>query len=138
MSLAVLSRAALLTAASWAALAGAAAAQNAPRPAELDEVIVTGMPFGVTDRASLLAVEVLDEEDLAVAPASVAALNFVGADCPFDPYGRRYWVSGRFRTAHQITHAPPHALPMPGNPLEPPRAPSSARWRRVARCSPGG
>ena len=70
MSLAVVSRAALLTAASWAALAGAAAAQNAPSPAELDEVIVTGMPFGVTDRASLLAVEVLDEADLAVAPAS--------------------------------------------------------------------
>ena len=70
MSLAVVSRAALLTAASWAALAGAAAAQNAPRPTELDEVIVTGMPFGVTDRASLLAVAVLDEADLAVAPAS--------------------------------------------------------------------
>ncbi|MDQ3124887.1 MAG: TonB-dependent receptor [Pseudomonadota bacterium] len=70
MSLALVSRAALLTAAGWAALAGAAAAQNAPRAAELDEVIVTGTPFGVTDRASLLAVEVLDEEDLAVAPAS--------------------------------------------------------------------
>ena len=70
MSLAVVSRTALLTAVGWAALAGAAAAQDAPRPAELDEVIVTGMPFGVTDRASLLAVEVLDEADLAVAPAS--------------------------------------------------------------------
>ena len=70
MSLPVVSRTALLTAVGWAALAGAAAAQDAPRPAELDEVIVTGMPFGVTDRASLLAVEVLDEEDLAVAPAS--------------------------------------------------------------------
>lgn len=70
MSLAVVSRTALLTAVGWAALAGAAAAQSAPRAAELDEVIVTGMPFGVTDRASLLAVEVLDEEDLAVAPAS--------------------------------------------------------------------
>ena len=70
MSLATVSRATLLTAVGWAALAGAAAAQNAPRPAELDEVIVTGTPFGVTDRASLLAVEVLDEEYLAVAPAS--------------------------------------------------------------------
>jgi len=75
MSLAVVSRTALLTAVGWAALAGAAAAQNAPRAAELDEVIVTGVPFGVTDRASLLAVEVLavevlDEADLAVAPAS--------------------------------------------------------------------
>ena len=70
MTLSLVSRAALLTAAGWAALAGAAAAQTAPRSAELDEVIVTGTPFGVTDRASLLAVEVLDEEDLAVAPAS--------------------------------------------------------------------
>jgi iron complex outermembrane recepter protein len=70
MSLSVVSRTALLTAVGWAALAGAAAAQSAPRAAELDEVIVTGMPFGVTDRASLLAVEVLDEADLAVAPAS--------------------------------------------------------------------
>lgn len=70
MSLALVSRAALLTAVGWTALVGAAAAQSAPRSAELDEVIVTGTPFGVTDRASLLAVEVLDEEDLAVAPAS--------------------------------------------------------------------
>ena len=70
MTLSLVSRAALLTAAGWVALAGAAAAQTAPRSAELDEVIVTGTPFGVTDRASLLAVEVLDEEDLAVAPAS--------------------------------------------------------------------
>ena len=75
MSLAVVSRTALLTAVGWAALAGAAAAQSAPRAAELDEVIVTGMPFGVTDRASLLAVEVLDEEDLAVAPASTLAVS---------------------------------------------------------------
>ena len=70
MSLSLVSRAALLTAVGWAALAGAAAAQNAPRAAALDDVIITGTPFGVTDRASLLAVEVLDEEDLAVAPAS--------------------------------------------------------------------
>jgi len=70
MNLSPVSRAALLTAAAWAALAGAASAQSAPRSAELDEVIITGTPFGVTDRASLLAVEVLDEEDLAVAPAS--------------------------------------------------------------------
>ncbi len=70
MSLAVVSRAALLTALGWTAFAGTAAAQSAPRAAQLDEVIITGTPFGVTDRASLLAVEVLDEEDLAVAPAS--------------------------------------------------------------------
>jgi iron complex outermembrane receptor protein len=60
----------LLAAASWTALAGAAAAQTPPRPATLDDVIVTGTPFGVTDRASLLAVTVLDEEALAVAPAA--------------------------------------------------------------------
>jgi iron complex outermembrane receptor protein len=70
MSLSPVSRAALLTALGWAAFSGAAAAQTTPRSAQLDEVIVTGTPFGVTDRASLLAVEVLNEEDLAVAPAS--------------------------------------------------------------------
>ena len=70
MRLAAVSRAALLSAAGWTALAGAAAAQDAPRTAALDDIIVTGTPFGVTDRASLLAVEVLNEEDLAVAPAS--------------------------------------------------------------------
>lgn len=66
------SRPLLLAAASWAALAGVAAAQTAPqdRAATLDDVIVTGTPFGVTDRASLLAVAVLDEEFLAVAPAA--------------------------------------------------------------------
>jgi len=70
MTLSAVSRAALLTALGWSALAGAAAAQSAPRPSILDDVIVTGTPFGVTDQASLLAVEVLDEEDLAVAPAA--------------------------------------------------------------------
>ena len=70
MRLPLASRAALLTAVGWSALAGAAAAQTPPQPADLGDIIVTGTPFGVTDRASLLAVEVLDEEDLAVAPAS--------------------------------------------------------------------
>ncbi|MDP2765564.1 MAG: TonB-dependent receptor [Brevundimonas sp.] len=70
MRFAAVSRAALLSAAGLSALAGAAAAQDAPRTAALDDIIVTGTPFGVTDRASLLAVEVLNEEDLAVAPAS--------------------------------------------------------------------
>jgi iron complex outermembrane receptor protein len=70
MRFAAVSRAVMLTALGWTALAGTAAAQNSPRSAELDEVIVTGTPFGVTDRASLLAVAVLDEEDLAVAPAA--------------------------------------------------------------------
>jgi len=70
MILATLSRAALLSAVGWTALAGAVAAQTTPRPATLDDIIVTGTPFGVTDQASLLAVEVVDEEDLAVAPAA--------------------------------------------------------------------
>ena len=60
----------LFAAASWTALAGAAAAQTPPRAATLEDVIVTGTPFGVTDRASLLAVTVLAEEDLAVAPTA--------------------------------------------------------------------
>src|SRR5688500_11355565 len=62
----------LLAAAGWSALGGVAAAQTAPQEGEarLGDVIVTGAPFGVTDRASLLAVDVLDEEDLAVAPAA--------------------------------------------------------------------
>ena len=65
-------RALLLAAAGWSALGGVAAAQTAPQEGEarLGDVIVTGAPFGVTDRASLLAVDVLDEEDLAVAPAA--------------------------------------------------------------------
>lgn len=71
------SRSLLLAAAAWSVLSGVAAAQTAPAqdPAQDDEatladVVVTGAPFGVTDRASLLAVDVLDEEDLAVAPAA--------------------------------------------------------------------
>ena len=70
MSLAVVSRAALLTAASWAALAGAAAAQDGPRPTELDEVIVTGAPYGISARATTIATTVIGEEALASAPAS--------------------------------------------------------------------
>ncbi len=65
------SRPLLLAAASWTVLSGTALAQvPQDRSARLEDVIVTGTPFGVTDRASLLAVEVLDEEDLAVAPAA--------------------------------------------------------------------
>lgn len=65
-------RALLLAAPAWAVLAAAAAAQNQnpAEPADLGEVIVTGTPFGVTDRASLLAVDVLDEEALGIAPAA--------------------------------------------------------------------
>ncbi|MFT4911471.1 MAG: iron complex outermembrane receptor protein [Brevundimonas sp.] len=70
------SRILLLTASGWAALSGAALAQTTPQTpvpedtARLEDVIVTGTPFGVTDRASLLAVEVLGAEQLAVAPAA--------------------------------------------------------------------
>ncbi|MDP1913076.1 TonB-dependent receptor [Brevundimonas sp.] len=70
MSLAVVSRAALLTAVGWAGLAGAAAAQSAPRSTELDEVIVTGAPFGISARATTIATTVIDEETLAAAPAA--------------------------------------------------------------------
>lgn len=34
----------------------------------MDDIIVTGTPFGVSDNANLLAVDVLDEEALGVAP----------------------------------------------------------------------
>ena len=70
MSLAVVSRAALLTAASWVALAGVAVAQDGSRATELDEVIVTGAPYGISARATTIATTVIDEEALASAPAS--------------------------------------------------------------------
>lgn len=62
----------LLAATGWSALAGVAAAQSntSARVDQVQDIIVTGTPFGVTDNASLLAVEVLDEEDLAVAPVA--------------------------------------------------------------------
>ncbi len=66
-------RSLLLAVFGCAAAAGTAAAQTPPpqeRAVVVEDVIVTGAPFGVTDRASLLAVAVLDEEDLAVAPAA--------------------------------------------------------------------
>jgi len=68
----------LLTATGWAALCGSAFAQTPPAASpdtppdtvRVEDVIITGTPFGVTDRASLLAVEVLGAEQLAVAPAA--------------------------------------------------------------------
>ncbi|MBW8302950.1 MAG: TonB-dependent receptor plug domain-containing protein, partial [Brevundimonas sp.] len=65
-------RSLLLAVAGCTAVAGTAAAQTPPQEPDVvvEDVIVTGTPFGVTDRASLLAVAVLDEEDLAVAPAA--------------------------------------------------------------------
>ena len=63
------SRSSLLLAVSAAAIAGAAHAQTAPAQEDsVEDVIVTGRPFGVTDNASLIAVDVMDEEALAVAP----------------------------------------------------------------------
>jgi iron complex outermembrane receptor protein len=65
-------RSLLLALAGCTAVGGTAAAQTPPQEPDVvvEDVIVTGAPFGVTDRASLLAVAVLDEEDLAVAPAA--------------------------------------------------------------------
>ncbi|MBN8551463.1 MAG: TonB-dependent receptor [Caulobacterales bacterium] len=55
----------------WMALSSTAEAQDGP-PAEaadhLDDIIVTGAPYGVTRRATTLAIEVLDEAALATAP----------------------------------------------------------------------
>ena len=63
----------LLAATGWAALGGVAAAQSVPQqtqPTELEEVIVTGVPFGISQNATTIATSVVDEEALAVAPAS--------------------------------------------------------------------
>lgn len=69
----ILTRSLLLAAVATAALGDVAAAQTQTPPGDpevrVDDVIITGTPFGVTDRASLLAVTVLDEEALAIAPA---------------------------------------------------------------------
>lgn len=66
----------LLTAASgFALVAGGALAQSGagqtPQQAtELDEVVVTGVPFGINQRATTIATTVLDEQTLAQAPAA--------------------------------------------------------------------
>ncbi|MGV9010546.1 TonB-dependent receptor [Brevundimonas sp.] len=63
----------LLAATGWAALSGVAAAQSVPaqaQPTELEEVIVTGVPFGISQNATTIATSVVDEEALAIAPAS--------------------------------------------------------------------
>lgn len=63
----------LLAAGSWTVLAGAAMAQSGPdrqQAAELEDVIVTGAPFGISQNATTIATSVLDEEALAVAPAA--------------------------------------------------------------------
>ncbi|WP_293679669.1 TonB-dependent receptor [uncultured Phenylobacterium sp.] len=67
----------LLAAGGIAALASQAPAQTPSEtaspgaaPTEVDQVIVTGVPYGVTQRATTIATDVLDEEALATAPAS--------------------------------------------------------------------
>lgn len=73
MSVNTVSRLALAAALGWAALAAPALAQEAEpqeHASELEEVVVTGVPFGVTQRATTLATTVLDEQALAQAPAS--------------------------------------------------------------------
>ncbi len=39
------------------------------RTTQLDDIIVTGAPFGISAEASLIAVDVLDEEALVTAPS---------------------------------------------------------------------
>ena len=69
-----LSKSALLVAVSWGALAGVAQAQTPPdaasRETQVDEIVVTGAPFGIGRRATTIATTVVDEEALAVAPAA--------------------------------------------------------------------
>ena len=45
-----------------------AQAQPAPPAEDLGEVVITGIPYGVTRRATTLAVDVLDQETLSTAP----------------------------------------------------------------------
>ena len=52
----------------WSVLGGAALAQST-QPSQVDDVIVTATPFGVTQRATTIATDVLDEQKLAQAPA---------------------------------------------------------------------
>lgn len=63
----------LLTAAAVSALAGAAQAQTSPASQPVDrveDVIVTAAPYGISQRATTIATDVLDEAYLATAPAA--------------------------------------------------------------------
>ncbi|MGV8929683.1 MAG: TonB-dependent receptor [Brevundimonas sp.] len=80
MSLTTVSRVALLSSLGWSALVGVAAAQEATRSTELDEVIVTGAPYGISARATTIATTVIDAEALATAPA--ASLGDLVASLP--------------------------------------------------------
>jgi len=70
MRVSSVSRSLLLAAAASSVLAGAAAAQSKNAPAAVDDIIVTGAPYGISQRASVIATDVLDEQTLATAPAS--------------------------------------------------------------------
>jgi len=66
----------MLSASSWLVLAAASQAQvvsdGQPGPeteTRVEDVVVTGAPFGLTQRATTLATTVVTEEELAVAPA---------------------------------------------------------------------
>ena len=65
-------RSALLVAAGWSAMGGLAMAQTAPQDqaTTVEEIIVTGVPFGISRNATTIATSVLDEQVLATAPAS--------------------------------------------------------------------
>jgi iron complex outermembrane receptor protein len=64
-------RSLLMASAAALLLAKPAAAQSAQDPAtELDDIIVTGAPFGISQSASVIATTVIDEEALATAPAA--------------------------------------------------------------------
>lgn len=65
----------LIAVAAWPMLAAAAQAQTAaadgPRDeTEVGEVVVTGVPYGIGQRATTIATSVIDEQALAVAPAA--------------------------------------------------------------------
>lgn len=70
------SRHVLLTAAAWSVLAAPALAQTVQPSASpsdsttLEDVIVTGAPYGVSQRAAVIATDVLDEQTLATAPSA--------------------------------------------------------------------
>lgn len=74
MSLSLVSRTALSVALGWGVMSGAVAAQTAPGPQEpvsvVDDVIVTGAPYGISARATTIATTVIDAEALATAPAA--------------------------------------------------------------------
>ena len=67
-----ISRPLLLSACAWTALGAAAHAQTVSANsalAQVDDVIVTATPYGVTQRATTIATDVLNDQDLAQAPA---------------------------------------------------------------------